>query len=187
LLEGNQRYVRAGALRPNQSGERRLEVAAGQHPFALVLSCMDSRVPPELVFDQGLGDLFSVRVAGAVVEASIEGSIEYAAAKFGVQLVLVVGHTACGAVEATVEVMTEGGTAAGSIAELVTLIRPAVEAVQDLPGDLVDNAARANVRLTVAHLRASDPVLSKLVAVGALEVVGGCYDLETGVVEIIDR
>jgi carbonic anhydrase len=185
LLDGNRRFVADVARAPNRTVERRVEVAGGQNPFALVLGCIDSRVPPEIVFDQGLGDLFVPRVAGPVVDGAIEGSIEFAAGVFGVPLVFVLGHTECGAIKATADAVRTGGEAAGRIADLVALLGPAVMAARDEPGDLVVNAIRANVRLVVAQLKTEEPVLRPLVEAGSLRIVGGVYDLETGAVEVI--
>lgn len=179
LVEGNRRYVEEKTTHPDQTPARRGEVAAVQHPLAVVLSCSDSRVPPELVFDQGLGDLFVIRVAGNVVDDVTLGSIEYAVEHLHVPLVVVLGHERCGAVSAAVA----GGEAAGHIRALVERILPAVERVKDQPGDKVENAVRENVREVVNTLRASEPILSKGVLEGKLTLVGARYDLDTGVVE----
>ena len=181
LVAGNKRYVRIAFLHPDQTRKRRTQVATGQAPFAIVLSCSDSRVPPELVFDQGLGDLFIIRVAGNVVSNEVLGSIEYAAEHFGSPLVMVLGHERCGAVDATVQ----GGEAPGHIGSLVDAIKPAVEKVKGKPGDLLDNAVRANIELVADQLANSKPILSEFVHNGKLKVVGARYDLDTGVVEII--
>lgn len=148
LIEGNQRYMSRKWNRPNQDEQRLLETAKGQHPFAIVLSCADSRVPPELVFDQGLGDLFVVRIAGNIINDAVLGSIEYAAEHLGVPLVMVLGHERCGAVAAAVE----GGNAPAHINSLVKAIQPAVERVKGKAGDLLDNAVRANVELVVEQM-----------------------------------
>lgn len=179
LMEGNHRYVSSKFARPNSSAKRRADVAKGQHPFAVILGCADSRVPPEIVFDQGLGDLFVVRVAGNIADPASIGSIEYAVEHLGVRLVLVLGHERCGAVDATVK----GADAPGHIGKLVDAIRPAVEKIKDQPGDMVDNAVRANVKLVVEQLETSEGILTDRVVEGKLKIVGGRYDLETGIVE----
>jgi carbonic anhydrase len=185
LLDGNQRF-RAGAFQHDYRTEaRRLEVAAGQRPFAAVLACADSRVAPELVFDAGLGELFVVRVAGNIVGPGILGSIEYAVAVLGVPLVLVLGHSACGAVEAAVQAVTAGAQFGGDVATLVTAIGPAVALVQHEAGDRVENATRANARLVAARLAGGDPDFSQRVSRGALRVVAGYYDLVTGRVDLL--
>ena len=140
------------------------------------MSCADSRVPPELIFDQGLGDLFIIRVAGNVVSDTELGSLEYGAEHLHVPLLVVLGHQHCGAVTAAVE----GGEAEGHIAALVNLLRPAVEKTQGMPGDHVENAVKANVEMVVKQLRSSTPVLAKLVSEGKLKVVGAVYSLDTG-------
>ena len=181
LLDGNKRYVEAKLSHPNQSRDRRIEVAKGQHPFAAVVSCSDSRVPPEVVFDQGLGDLFVIRLAGNVLTDEALGSLEYAVEHLGFKYILVLGHERCGAVEATIK----GGEAPGHIAGLVKAIRPAVEKVKNEPGDLLDNAVRANVVMVVQQLRSSGPILEGLVKKGELTIDGARYDLDDGVVEIL--
>ncbi|MBI5016271.1 MAG: carbonic anhydrase [Deltaproteobacteria bacterium] len=181
LAEGNQRYVAAKASHPDQTPERRTQVAGGQSPFAIVLGCADSRVPPEVLFDQGLGDLFTVRVAGNVLDDAGLGSLEYAADHLGVHLLVVLGHERCGAVDAAVK----GGEAEGRVKYLVKALKPAVSAAKGLPGDVLDNAVRANVALVVKQLKTSKPVLAELVEDGKLAVVGARYDLDTGIVEIL--
>jgi len=181
LLAGNHRYVSGTVAHPNQTAGRRRAVATSQHPFATILSCSDSRVPPEIVFDQGLGDLFVVRVAGNIAEPAGLGSIEYAAEHLGVGLVVVLGHSRCGAVDAAVK----GGEAPGHIPTLIEAIMPAVEKTRDQPGDKLDNAVRANALLVAEQLRTSDPVLSHLVQDGKLRVVAARYDLDSGKVDVL--
>ncbi len=181
LIEGNRRYTTGKAEHPHQSGERRIEVLAGQHPFVTILSCSDSRVPPEVFFDQGIGDLFIIRNAGNIVDDVVLGSIEYAAEHLGVPLVVVLGHTKCGAVTATVQ----GGETPGHIGSIVKTIQPAVTASKDESGDAVLNAIRANVRLTVDQIRKSEPILVEMGQHGKLLVVGAIYHLETGDVEVL--
>src|SRR5215468_2741294 len=173
-------YENAGTislgLTSEQATKRRSELTKSQHPFAIILSCSDSRVPPEIVFDQGLGDLFIVRVAGNVATDTEIGSLEYGAEHLHIPLLVVLGHESCGAVTAAVQ----GGEPEGHIGALVDLLKPAVEKSRGLPGDPVANAVRTNVQLVVEQLRTSTPVLSELVAQGKLKIVGGVYSLETG-------
>jgi len=176
LRAGNARYVAQKYQHPHESAALRRQLASGQHPHAEVLSCSDSRVPPELLFDQGLGDLFIVRVAGNVASDTELGSLEYGAEHLHVPLLVVLGHQHCGAVAAAVE----GGVAEGHIGALVNLLHPAVEKTRGLPGDAVENVVRANVEMVVKQLRASTPVLAGLVSKGELRVVGAVYSLDTG-------
>jgi len=181
LLEGNKRFADGKPSHPNQTFERREHAAKGQHPFAVVVSCSDSRVPPEIIFDQGIGDLFVVRVAGNILDDAGLGSIEYAAEHLHVSLIMVLGHERCGAVEAAVK----GGEAPGHIKSLVGAIQPAVEKARGEHGDLAENAMRTNVKMVVDHLKASKPILEHLVHNGTLTVVGARYDLDDGQVSII--
>jgi len=176
LKAGNERFVTGKLIHPNEGADRRTEVAKGQSPFAIIVGCSDSRVGPEVVFDQGLGDLFVIRTAGNVVDDVALGSIEYAADHLGAPLILVLGHTRCGAVSAAVA----GGHAPGHVASVVEKIKPAVDETKGKPGDALENAVRANVRHVVNQLRNSAPILSGLVKSGKLRVVGACYDLDTG-------
>ena len=176
LKAGNSHHVRHQYQHPHESLARQRELITGQHPHAEILSCSDSRVPPEIVFDQGLGDLFVVRVAGNVATDTEIGSLEYGAEHLHIPLLIVLGHESCGAVTAAVQ----GGEAEGHIAALVNLIKPAVAKSQSQSGDPVANAVRANVRMVVQQLRSSTPVLSELVAHGKLKIVGGVYSLRTG-------
>lgn len=181
LQEGNKRYARHKLAHPDQSRKRMIEVARGQHPFAVVLGCSDSRVPPEIVFDQGLGDLFVIRVAGESLDDEVLGSIEYAAEHLGVTLVVVLGHEDCGAVKAA----AAGGEAHGHIPALLKPIRSAVEEARRQPGDLVHNAIGIHVRHIVGELRHSEPILKELVEAGKLRVVGADYDVATGKVDFL--
>ena len=181
LVAGNRRYVRTAFQRPNQSLARRVEVAKGQKPFAIILSCSDSRVPPEIVFDQGLGDLFVYRVAGNTLNDEGLGSIEYGVDHFGVPLIMVLGHQRCGAVEAAVK----GGEAPGRIGKVIAPIKPAVESTRGMPGDHVDNAVKANVELVVDQLKNSKPIISEAIRNGKLKVVGARYNLDSGRIELI--
>ena len=182
LMEGNRRFAAGVPQRPNQSVDRRGDVAAGQHPFAFVLGCYDSRVSHELVFDQGVGDIVSSRTAGNLLDDAVLGGIEFGMEEFEVPLLLVLGHQGCGAVDATINALAGGGAPLGSIGRVVDLLRPAVEMAKDKPGDLLDNAVRANVQMTVARLRAS-PVLMMMHERREMRVAGGYYSLDTGAVE----
>jgi len=181
LMAGNKRYVAAQQVHPHQTPERCIELRDGQYPFAVILGCADSRVPPEVIFDQGLGDLFVIRVAGNVLDDLVLGSIEYAVAHLHTPLIVVLGHSKCGAVGATVG----GGKLEGHLPSLAAAIQPAAERVKDLSGDLVDNVVRANAKMVVEQLEASEPVLSELVDAGKLKVVAARYDLDTGEVELL--
>lgn len=171
LKVGNARSARGKLAHPHQSPADRTSVAMAQHPFAVVVSCSDSRVPPELVFDQGIGDLFVVRTAGEVLDDPGLGSIEYAIDHLGPQLVVVLGHERCGAVKAAVD----GGEAPAHVASLVKAILPAVDEVKNEKGDKLDLAVRANVRRVVRQVAGNVKV----------KVVGMVYDLDTGMVEIL--
>lgn len=181
LLDGNKRYVNEKAKHPHQSSRRRKEVSKGQKPFAIVVGCSDSRIPPEIVFDQGLGDLFIVRVAGNIVDNVALGSIEYAVDHLGVELVVVLGHGACGAVTAA----SKGSKAPGHIGCIMEAIAPALKTVKGKEGDFVDNAIKANVDIVVSRIATTDPILSKSVKKGTLKVVGTYYNIESGVVEVL--
>ncbi len=181
LAAGNARYVAGKLHHANQTPARRAEVVRGQHPKAIVLGCSDSRVPPELLFDQGIGDLFVVRVAGNVAATDTLGSVEYAAGHLGTPLVVVLGHTGCGAVAAT----CAGGHAEGHVAAIVDGIRPAVLAVKTTSVDAcVQAAVPENARLVAASLTKESPILAKLVAEKKLRIVAGVYDLATGAVTL---
>ena len=193
LIEGNRRFVsgdrRLGAL-PTKA--RLGELTAGQTPFAIVLGCSDSRVPAEIVFDQGLGDLFVIRVAGNIVAPSQIGSVEFAAERFGTRLVVVLGHSQCGAVEATLEALASASSLEGSnLRSIVDRIRPSVEpllhtGVRDDPDALARHAVRANIRAAANHLRHGSSILERLVEAGDLLVVGAEYSLESGLVDFFD-
>ena len=176
LKSGNGRHVKHRYQHPHETVERMRQLVTGQHPHAEILSCSDSRVPPEIVFDQGLGDLFIVRVAGNVATDIELGSLEYGAEHLHIPLVVVLGHESCGAVTDAVQ----GGPPEGHIAALVDLIKPAVEKTRGTSGDPVANAVRMNVELVVKQLRSSTPILSELVAHGKLRIVGAVYSIETG-------
>ena len=181
LKEGNERFVSKKCIHPNQSAERQAEVVKGQHPFAAILGCSDSRVPPEILFDQGVGDLFIIRVAGNILSEEILGTIEYAAEHLGIPLVLVLGHQKCGAVQAAVR----GGEVPGKIQRLVEALQPALAKAKSLSGDLVENTVRANVERVVDLLKKSNPIMTELIHAGKIKVVGGYYSLETGRVTVL--
>jgi carbonic anhydrase len=193
LREGNRRFnsdVQSRAALTSQT--RRSELVAGQEPFAIILGCSDSRVPAEIVFDQGLGDLFVIRVAGNIVASSQVGSVEFAAARFGTRLVVVLGHSQCGAVLATLEELrrpTENQSR--NLRSIVDRVRPSVEALlatelRDDPDALVRQAVRANIRVSANHLRHGSEVLEQLIQRDELLVVGAEYSLEAGVVDFLD-
>ncbi len=182
LLSGNKRYVEGNPTHPNQSIARRQEMAKGQNPRAAVLACADSRVSPEIVFDQGLGDLFVVRVAGNVVNDPILGSLEYAVEHLGTRLIVVLGHQRCGAVGAA----CAGGEAPGHLGSLLQALAPAVDKISESEAGRVDLVAKENVRMTVKSLRSCGPILEEFVRQGKLEVAGAFYDLDTGAVEIVE-
>ena len=184
LKEGNGRYTSGNPQHPGQTTERRTELAKTQHPFAGIVSCSDSRVPPEIIFDQGLGDLFIVRVAGNVINDEGLGSIEYTVDHLGTRLILVLGHQSCGAVQAARETIAAKGKAPGHIESLVTAIKPAVEATAK---DDLDATIKANVKNVVQALRSSTPILKAKVDSGEIQVVGGYYSLDTGAVTFLDQ
>ncbi len=194
LIDGNRRFV-SGATRPAHQRDqaRRAELVADQKPFAIILGCSDSRVPAEMVFDQGLGDLFVIRVAGNVVAPSQVGSVEFAAEWFDTRLVVVLGHTCCGAVSATLDELTGQGThPSRNLRSIVDRVRPAVEPLLETelvhnPTLLAARAVRANIRASVGHLRHGSEVLEKLILEDRLLVVGAEYSLETGVVDFFDN
>jgi carbonic anhydrase len=193
LAEGNRRFVTDCRGRDSFVGHAHFsDLAAGQEPFAIILGCSDSRVPAEIVFDQGLGDLFVIRVAGNIVAPSQVGSVEFAAERFGTRLVVVLGHSACGAVLATLEEL-ERPTESRSpnLYSIVDRIRPSLESLFDSDlrhntADLVKHAVRANIRAAVNQLRHGSQLLERLIHNGELMVVGAEYSLDTGVVDFFE-
>lgn len=189
LMEGNKRYMigtKSGHARRTE--ERRIEVAEKQYPFAVILACSDSRVAPEIIFDQGMGDIFVVRVAGNIVNPAnygVLGSIEYGALVLGAPLIMVLGHSRCGAVAAAIEALQKGTTFPGSINNIVNTIKPAVEAVKGQPDDLLHNSILSNVKFGVDKLNGSAPVIGGMVKEGKVKIVGANYDLKTGKVELV--
>ena len=193
LRDGNRRFVaNQSVASAGLNPARRAALLAGQEPFAIVLGCSDSRVPAELVFDQGLGDLFVIRVAGNIVAPSQVGSVEFAAARFGTRLVVVLGHSQCGAILATLEELQQPTeNQSRNLRSIVDRVRPCVEGLlkTELRHDLdalVQQAVRANVGVSVNHLRHSSEVLEQLIQNHSLLVIGAEYSLETGVVEFFD-
>ncbi len=180
LIEENQRFVANKRENPNQDRVRLTEVAKGQKPFAAILGCADSRVPAEIVFDQGLGDLFVVRVAGNIATPEEIGSLEFGTLVLGAKVIMVLSHEKCGAVEATLK----GAQVPGQIASSIDAIKPALEKSEGLSGDRLENAVKANVLLQIERLTASE-VISQLIQEGNLKVVGGYYDLDAGTVTMI--
>ncbi len=193
LREGNRRFVAdLSAATPRASRQRRLELVLGQEPFAIILGCSDSRVPAELVFDQGFGDLFVIRVAGNIVAPSQVGSVEFAATKFGTRLVVVMGHSQCGAITATLDELTgRATTQSRNLRSIVDRVRPSVEGLLSGRGRksrsaLIAEAVRANVRASADHLRHGSELLEQLILRDRLLVVGAEYSLESGVVTFFD-
>jgi carbonic anhydrase len=188
LLEGNRRFEKGELAHPGRKPADFVPLAEGQAPLAVIVGCADSRVAPELIFDQGVGDLFVVRVAGNVVSgagASVKGSIEYAVAELGVRLVVVLGHTQCGAVKAAVQHLDAKDALPGSIGDLVDTIKPAVVAAQGKPGNTLDNVIKANVERGVGRLKGLQPILAAAVTKGEAKVVGAVYDLGSGKVTVL--
>lgn len=182
LFDGNARYSTSKLQHPRQDRQRREEVAQGQKPFAVVVSCSDSRVPPEVVFDQGLGDLFVVRTAGHVVDSVALGSIEFAVAKLGARSIVVLGHERCGAVQASLE-RTQ---VPGSIGSITAAITPGIASVTGKDSAALDQAIALNVQSVVSRIHKASPVLAPYFADGSLELSGAVYDLDTGKVTRVE-
>jgi len=183
LKEGNQRFVTGKSVRPRQDFNRIKEVSTGQNPFATIVGCSDSRVPNEIIFDQGLGDLFIVRTAGQVSTYASWGSIEFAEEVLGTKLIVVLGHTKCGAVNAAVTLPE----VPGHIITLINAIKPAVErAKQKDASHLLDASIRENIRMQVDQLKGLEPVLAKRVREGSIKIIGALYDLDSGTVEFFE-
>ncbi len=183
LMDGNKRFV-SGSLSPKDVGDiKRKELAKGQHPFAIVVTCSDSRVAPEIIFDQGLGDLFVIRVAGNVVDPVALGSIEYAAEHLHTPLLIILGHTHCGAVTAAVD---SKGKPEGNIGAIVKKILPAVKKAKGgSREEIISNAIKENVLLVEREIEKNSPVLKHLIEKGELKVVSAIYDISSGSVEVI--
>lgn len=184
LKQGNERFVQGKSIRPHQDLNRIKEVAAAQSPFATIVGCSDSRVPNEIIFDQGVGDLFIVRTAGQVSTYASWGSIEFAKELLGTKLIVVLGHTQCGAVNAAVKLPE----VPGHIVTLINAIKPAVEKAREQhPADLLDAAIRENIRLQVEQLKSLEPTLAKRVREGSVKILGALYHLDTGKVEFLNQ
>jgi carbonic anhydrase len=192
LRDGNQRFVTGQTPAQTLSNNVRRILAGDQAPFAIILGCSDSRVPAELVFDQGFGDLFVIRVAGNIVAPSQVGSVEFAASQFGTKLVVVMGHSQCGAITAAVEELLDGATTQSrNLRSIVDRVRPSVEAVIGGRRDvdrttIVRDSVIANVKASVNHLRHGSELLEKLIQNDGLAIVGAKYSLETGVVTFLE-
>jgi carbonic anhydrase len=193
LRQGNRRFAADINRISGDGGEtRRIELIEGQQPIAIILGCSDSRVPAELVFDQGLGDLFVIRVAGNIVAPSQVGSVEFAAERYGSRLVVVLGHSLCGAVQATLEELERpSGQRSPNLRSIVGRIRPAVETLRETDrdkdqGTLLGQAIRANIRVSTNHLRQGSKTLEKMIRKEQLLIVGAEYSLETGIVDFFD-
>jgi carbonic anhydrase len=184
-MDGNARFDKGQPTGPRRRPEDFLPLAEGQYPHAVIVSCADSRVAPEILFDVGVGDIFVVRIAGNVVGgagATVKGSIEYAIAELNVPLIVVLGHSGCGAVKAAMKHIDAKDSLPGAINGLVELIKPAVAQSHGKPGDPLDNAIRQNVQLGVERLKGLQPILAPKIKEGKLKVVGAVYDLHTGAV-----
>lgn len=185
LVAGNRRWVLGRVTHPAQSVARRDSLTHSQHPFATIVSCIDSRVPPELVFDRGIGDLAVIRTGAQVLDLGvILGSIEFAAAKLATPLIVVMGHQRCGAVKGAIDLIKSGGAAPGHIQPIIDGLRPAYAVAVKETGDLIDNMSRAQTRLAVEQLR-QDPLVHALIAKGKLHVTGAHYSLDTGAATFI--
>jgi len=184
LMEGNARFVNAKMVHPAQDPEHRLQVSQGQHPFAAILTCSDSRLPPEVIFDQGLGDLFVVRVAGNIVDAALLGSIEYAVDHLKAPLVVVIGHERCGAVEATLDSIQHNSKPHGDISALVSAITPAVPVAEQRPGDLLENTIRVNAEMSRDAITNSSELAGRL-KTGEVKVLAAYYSLDDGHVTLL--
>lgn len=180
LMEGNKRFATKKPQNINRGFERLSAVAKSQKPFAAILGCADSRVPSEIIFDRGFGDLFICRVAGNVATSEEIGSLEFGTLVLGAKVILVMGHKRCGAVEATLK----GASVPGQIGSLLDAIKPAIGRSEGKPGDRLENATKANVLVQAEKLKAS-PVISQLIQEGKLKIVGSYYDLETGEVTLV--
>jgi carbonic anhydrase len=184
LMDGNGRYV-AGVARRHDFKAEREALVGGQNPFAGILSCADSRIAPEYAFDTGRGDLFVCRVAGNFLNTDVLASFEYAVAVLNTPLLMVLGHRACGAVEATIKSMRDGTTLPGHLPALVDAIGPAIKDAMSKPGDVLDAAIKANVLANVERLKAATPIISAAVAEKKINVVGGVYNLADGRVDLL--
>ncbi|MGA7245019.1 MAG: carbonic anhydrase [Terracidiphilus sp.] len=188
LLNGNRRFVKGQTLAPRRTPADFSRLATAQYPEAVVVSCADSRVAPEIIFDAGVGDIFVVRVAGNVIDGAgvvVKGSIEYAIAELNVPLIMVLGHSGCGAVKAAKQLIEDKGSLPGAINGLVELIKPAVIQSKGMSGDALENAIKKNVEIGVARLKGLEPILAPRAKDGKLKIVGATYDLHTGTVDVV--
>jgi carbonic anhydrase len=188
MLAGNQRFSSGASTHPRRTPADFKPLAAGQSPIACIVACADSRVTPEILFDLGIGELFVVRVAGNYVDgagASVKGSVEYAVAELGVSLIMILGHSQCGAIKAAIQHLHDKDALPGAINDLVNSIKPAVTASENQPGDKLENAIRANVRRGVERLNGLGPVVAPAVTSGKIKVVGAVYDLATGKIAMV--
>lgn len=184
LVGGNRRFIEGKSIKPRQNLETLKKLEEGQHPFATIVGCSDSRVPNELIFDQGFGDLFIIRTAGQVSAAASYGSMEFSVLKLNTKLIVVLGHTECGAVKAAVD---RPENVPGHIVTLINEIKPAVKKCEHMPGNTLNNAVRQNVIEQVNNLRDLDPILHKKYAAGEILIVGAVYDIHTGKVEFLEE
>jgi carbonic anhydrase len=188
LIRGNERFAKGQPSSPRRRPEDFSALAEGQYPEAVIVSCADSRVAPEILFDVGVGDIFVVRVAGNVIGGAgvtVKGSIEYAIAELHVPLVVVLGHSGCGAVKSAIQHIDSKDALPGAINGLVELVKPAVLKSRGMSGDPLENAIRTNVELGVERLRSLEPILAPRVKAGTLKIAGGVYDLKTGLVTLV--
>lgn len=188
MKEGNARFASGTATHPRRTPADFKPLAQGQAPIAAIVACADSRVTPEILFDLGIGELFVVRVAGNYVSgagASVKGSIEYAVAELGVSLIMVLGHSQCGAIKAAIQHIHDNDALPGAINDLVNNIKPAVTESQHKPGDPLENAIRANVQRGVQRLNGLDPIIAPAVKAGKIKVVGAVYDLASGKITMV--
>lgn len=188
MLEGNQRFATGKSTHPRRTPADFKPLAAGQNPMACIIACADSRVTPEIFFDLGIGELFVVRIAGNYVDgagAAVKGSVEYAVAELGVSLVMILGHTECGAVKAAIQHIHDNDALPGAINDLVNTIKPAVLASRGKPGNQLENAIVANVQRGIDRLDDLQPIIQPAVKSGRIKVVGGVYDLASGKVQML--
>jgi carbonic anhydrase len=188
MLEGNHRFAKGASTHPRRTPADFKPLAAGQNPIACIVACADSRVTPEILFDLGIGELFVVRVAGNYVDgagAAVKGSVEYAIAELGVSLVMILGHSECGAVKAAIQHIHDKDALPGAINDLVNAIKPAVLASEHEPGNKLENAIRANVKRGVDRLDDLQPIILPAVKSGKIKIVGGVYDLASGKVQML--
>ena len=183
LLEGNRRFVSGNAQHPRQSEAHRLTLLEGQHPAVAIVGCTDSRVPPELIFDQGFGDLYISRVGGGAVGGLSLASLELGVMAFGIELIVVLGHSGCGAIQTTIQ----GAVTAGHLPELAAVIQPSVDEARALPGDLLVNTVQVNARRMARRLLDGSAIMAEAAAAGQIAVAACYYDLSTGLVEVLQE